>query len=213
MTNMEKKPSTLKTWNRKLHIHLGLYMLLFIWLFSISGLLMNHTAWFSHQPTRSPAEQTVTVLTEGTDMAKAQDVMKQLGITGEVLLRGPKKEGFFNFGVIRPNKRVFVNIDLLTDVAKLNNVDLSIAGTLGDMHTFTGVRGIWREKPSIRDWLPTQIWSLCMDAICVGLLFLIGSSLYMGWQLKDRRKGYFVSLMLGVAASSFFLWGLAASGI
>ena len=192
---------------------MGLYLLLFIWLFSISGLLMNHTAWFGHQPVRSPAEQTVTVLTEGTDMAKAQDVMKQLGITGEVLLRGPKKEGFFNFGVIRPNKRVFVNIDLQTSVAKLNNVDLSISGTLGDLHTFTGVRGIWREKPSIRDWLPTQIWSFCMDAICVGLLFLIGSSLYMGWQLKDQRKGYVVSLVLGVMVSSFFLWGLAASGM
>ena len=134
-------------------------------------------------------------------------------ITGEVLLRGPKKEGFFNFGVIRPNKRVFVSVDLQASVAKLNNVDLSIAGTLGDLHTFTGVRRIWREKPSIRDWLPTQVWSFCMDAICVGLLFLIGSSLYMGWQLKDQRKGYVVSLVLGVTVSSFFLWGLAASGI
>jgi hypothetical protein len=208
-----KKFSILKKWNRKLHIYVGLYMLLFIWLFSISGLLMNHTAWFANQPTRSPAEQTVTVLAEGTDMAKAQDVMKQLGLTGEVLLRGPRKEGFFNFGVIRPNKRVFVNIDLQTSVAKLNHVDLSIAGTLADMHTFTGVRGLWREKPSVRDWLPTRSWSFCMDAICVGLLFLIGSSLYMGWQLNDQRKGYVVSLVLGVVASSFFLWGLAASGI
>ena len=213
MTHKNKLLSTLKQWNRKLHIYVGLYLLLFIWLFSISGLLMNHPAWFGHQPVRSPAEQTVTVMTEGTDMAKAQDVMKQLGITGEVLLRGPKKEGFFNFGVIRPNKRVFVNIDLQASVAKLNNVDLSISGTLGDLHTFTGVRGIWREKPSIRDWLPTQIWSFCMDAICVGLLFLIGSSLYMGWQLKDQRKGYVVSLVLGVMVSSFFLWGLAASGM
>lgn len=213
MTDKKRNLSTLKQWNRKLHIYVGLYLLLFIWLFSISGLLMNHTSWFGHQPIRSPAEQTVTVLTEGTDMAKAQDVMEQLGITGEVLLRGPKKEGFFNFGVIRPNKRVFVSVDLQASVAKLNNVDLSIAGTLGDLHTFTGVRGIWREKPSIRDWLPTRIWSFCMDAICGGLLFLIGSSLYMGWQLKDQRKGYVVSLVLGVAASSFFLWGLAASGI
>jgi hypothetical protein len=130
-----------------------------------------------------------------------------------VLLRGPQKPGFFNFGVIRPNKRVFVNIDLLTGVAKLSNVDSPIAGILGDLHSFTGVRGIWREEPSIRDWLPTQIWSLCIDAVCAGLLFLVGSSLYMGWQLKDQRKGYAVSLALGVVVSSFFLWGLAASGI
>jgi hypothetical protein len=174
---------------------------------------MNHTAWFANQPTRSPAEQTVTVLSDGTDIAKAKDVMKQLGITGEVLLRGPKKEGFFHFGVIRPNKRVFVNIDLQTGVAKLNNVELSIAGTLGDMHTFTGVRRIWREDPSIRDWLPTQIWSLCIDGICVGLILLTCSAIYMGWQFKDQRRGYMISLVLGTVISSFFLWGLAASGI
>ena len=30
------------TWNRRLHFYLGLYFLLFIWLFSISGLFLNH---------------------------------------------------------------------------------------------------------------------------------------------------------------------------
>jgi hypothetical protein len=213
MADKTMRLASLSSWNRKLHIYVGLYMLFFIWLFSISGLLMNHTDWFTHQPTRSPAEQTVSVLAEGTDLAKAQDVMKQLGITGEVLLRGPRKPGYFNFGVIRPNRRVFVTIDLQTSVAKLSNVDLPMASVLGDLHTFTGVRGIWREEPSIRDWLPTQIWSLCIDAVCVGLLFLVGSSLYMGSQLKGQRIGFMVSLALGVVLSSFFLWGLAASGI
>jgi hypothetical protein len=202
--------STLKKWNRKLHIYLGLYLLLFIWLFSVSGLMMNHTAWFANRPARSQAEYTATVLSEGTDIAKARDVMEQLGMTGEILLRGPQKEGFFHFGVIRPNKRVFVNIDLQTGVAKLNHVELSMAGTLGDLHTFTGVRRIWREEPSIRDWLPTQMWSHCIDGICVGLILLTGSSLYMGWQRKDQRRGYIASLLLGAVTSSFFLWGLAA---
>lgn len=164
----KKNPSTLKKWNRKLHIYLGLYLLLFIWLFSVSGLLLNHPNWFGHQPDRSPQEKSVTLLADGTNMDKAQDVKKQLGLTGEVMLRKAQKKGTLNFGVIRPNVRVFVNVDLQTRIAKLNNVDLSVAATLGDLHTFTGVRGIWREQPSIRDWLPTRIWSFCMDALCMG---------------------------------------------
>ena len=32
---------TVETWNRKLHIYVGLYFLTFLWLFSFSGLLLN----------------------------------------------------------------------------------------------------------------------------------------------------------------------------
>ncbi len=32
-------------WNRKSHIHLGLFLLLFIWLFAFSGLLLNNGHW------------------------------------------------------------------------------------------------------------------------------------------------------------------------
>ena len=31
-----------RTWNQKLHIYLGLYFLVFLWLFAVSGLLLNH---------------------------------------------------------------------------------------------------------------------------------------------------------------------------
>ena len=32
----------LKVWNRKLHCCLGLFTLVFVWLFSFTGLLLNH---------------------------------------------------------------------------------------------------------------------------------------------------------------------------
>ncbi|MCA9170273.1 MAG: PepSY-associated TM helix domain-containing protein [Planctomycetales bacterium] len=206
--NRARTISTVERWNRKLHIYVGLYLLLFIWLFSVSGLMMNHTAWFSNRIERYSEVQTVTVPSDGTNLAKAKAVMRQLGVTGEVLLRGVQKEGHFNFGIIRPNKRVFVNVDLRTGIAKLNNVDLPVPGTLGDLHTFTGVRRIWREEPSIRDWLPTQIWSVCIDAISIGLIFLTGSSFYLGWRIKQQRVGFIVSLAAGSAVCAFFIWGL-----
>ena len=36
----------LDVWNRKLHYYLGLYFLFFLWLFSLTGLMLNHQQWF-----------------------------------------------------------------------------------------------------------------------------------------------------------------------
>ena len=32
-------------WNRKLHYYVGLYLLTFVWLFAVSGLIINHPGW------------------------------------------------------------------------------------------------------------------------------------------------------------------------
>jgi len=40
-----KAAAVLEAWNRRLHYYLGLYFLLFIWLFSFTGLLLNHPRW------------------------------------------------------------------------------------------------------------------------------------------------------------------------
>ena len=45
-----KIPIWVRRWNKKIHIYLGLYMLLFLWLFSISGLFINHHNWFERPP-------------------------------------------------------------------------------------------------------------------------------------------------------------------
>ena len=37
----------LEVWNRKLHYYLGLYFLFFLWLFSLTGLMLNHQQWFT----------------------------------------------------------------------------------------------------------------------------------------------------------------------
>ena len=34
-----------QNFNKKLHIYLGLFLVFFIWLFSLSGLILNHGNW------------------------------------------------------------------------------------------------------------------------------------------------------------------------
>ena len=140
---------------------------------------MNHPNWFQHKPERSTREQTVQMPKALTNTEKAKDIMKQLNISGEIIFRGQQKAGQFAFITMRPNERFFVNITLQNNIAKVNRVKAQPIATLEILHTFSGIRGIWRESDSQRDWLPTRIWSFSMDALCVGLILIVVSSLYL----------------------------------
>ena len=39
----------LDRWNRKLHFYSGLFLVFFLWLFALTGLLLNHPKWTFHE--------------------------------------------------------------------------------------------------------------------------------------------------------------------
>ena len=79
-----KIPIWVRRWNKKIHIYLGLYMLLFLWLFSISGLFINHHNWFERppQPVQVKWEKPIELPQGADDQAKAEDLRAQLGLSG-----------------------------------------------------------------------------------------------------------------------------------
>ena len=81
-----RRANTFVRWNRKIHIFTGLYMLLFLWVFAVSGLLMNHPDWLGGQLHHRPTDHLVALPESGTNLEKAQDIMGQLGLWGEVAL-------------------------------------------------------------------------------------------------------------------------------
>lgn len=206
---MSSTSTVFEKWNKKIHIYLGLYLLLFLWVFSVSGLFLNHPKWFGGQPQRTTIEQTVDMRETGNPLSKARHLMGQLDLVGEAIFRGEQKRGQFAFIAMRPNERTFVNVDLESKVAKVTHVEGNLGQMLGNLHTFSGVRPIWGEKESIRDWLPTRVWSFSIDALAVGVILLVISSLYMGFRQRDKWKPVLVSLGIGVLVCSFFMWGLA----
>lgn len=210
MGEANKSSSALKTWNRRIHIWVGLFMLLFLWVFCISGLFMNHPGWFNVTPQRSAVEQPIIMPSAGDSLDMAHDIMDQLNLSGEVVFRGEQPEGKFNFMALRPNVRQFISVDLATSNATVRLVEADMVGTLGDLHTFTGARGMYREKESVRDWLPTRIWSFSMDALSVGVIIIVLTSLYMAFRrFRKDRVGVIASLALGMAVCVYFMWGLA----
>ena len=52
------------------------------------------------------------------------------------------------------------------------------------LHTFTGVRS--GSPQYTRDWWLTRLWSLSMDALAVGLILLVVSSLVMAYEQREK---------------------------
>jgi hypothetical protein len=75
-------------WNGKLHIHLGLFLLLFIWLFSFSGLLLNHGNWdisnFWEKRKESKTVTSIRIPVSRDSITVLRSIMAQLNIAGEI---------------------------------------------------------------------------------------------------------------------------------
>jgi hypothetical protein len=59
-----------------------------------------------------------------------------------------------------------------------------------------------------RNWLLSKIWCFAMDAVAVGLIFMVLSSYYMWFRLKKVRLLGWISLGLGFVLCGFFVAGL-----
>jgi hypothetical protein len=197
-------------WNRRLHYFLGLYLLFFCWLFVFTGLLLNHSRWQFAQfwPNRiqSTTDHPFQVREVGPDIERARDLMRQLGIAGEIQWPASQSAtGPFAFQVSRPGLVIDVKADLQAGRATLQRNDVNAWGIMQVLHTFTGVRAA--DTRNARDWTLTTVWAFSMDAVAVGLIVMVFSSYIMWYRLRPKRRGGIMALVLGLASCGLFLVG------
>jgi hypothetical protein len=209
-----KAAAVLEAWNRRLHYYLGLYFLLFIWLFSFTGLLLNHPRWsLSRIPNEANPvyERPIEPPRGGTDLERARDVMRQLRLSGEIdWPQAAQPQGRLDFNIAYPKQAAQVRVDLARQRATVQQVDRSLWSGLRIMHTFSG----WRyTSPGVsRDWIVTSVWVVAMDALAAGLLVMVFGSYYMWWRLERLRTAGWVALAAGWASCAFFVYGLGFGG-
>ena len=194
-TGAKRRPN-LETWNRKVHYYLGLFFLFFLWLFSLTGLLLNHGSWriaeTANRRVETRYERTITAPTGDSDVARAKDVLRQLALTGEVDLPAtPQLPGRFDFQVARPKDASQIRVDLTTLRASVQHFDNSGWAVFRIFHTFSGSR--FNAPESHRDWIVTSAWVFSMDALSAGLILMVLGSYYMWFRFKRRN------LTLGIA--------------
>ena len=202
---------TVLVWNRRVHYYLGLFLLFFIWLFAFTGLLLNHPRWQFAQfwPNRiqSTTEHTIAAVTAANDTDRARDVMRQLGVAGE--LQWPATQpanGPFTFQVNRPGFNVDVKADLQGGRATVQRTQLNAWGVMHILHTFTGAPAA--DSRNRRDWTLTTLWALSMDAVAAGLIVMVLGSYVMWFRLRAKRIGGIIALALGFISCGAFIGAL-----
>ncbi len=200
-------------WNRKVHFYIGLFLLLFVWLFAFSGLLLNHPAWTFAESwnnrTEKNYESAITALGPGItgDLAQAQEIMRQLEIVGEILWTTTRSDpNQFEFQVRRPGHYFFIKADLAQHRVAVRRAEVNLWGVVKVLHTFTGVQ--MDDPRNSRHWALTSLWAFSMDAVAAGLMVMILSSLYMWFERPRKRLLGAVVLGLGSLICGLFCVGL-----
>ena len=200
-------------WNRKLHFYAGLFLLFFLWLFAFSGLLLNHPTWSfaeswnNRKETNYEREITALGPEVKGDLGQAREIMRQLGIEGEILWTTTRTDADqFDFQVRRPGHFFFIKADLARKRVAVRQADVNLWGVIKVLHTFTGVQ--MDDPRNSRDWVLTSLWAYSMDAVAAGLIFMVLSSLYMWFELPQKRLLGAVVLGLGSLSCGLFCIGL-----
>ena len=190
---------------------MGLVFLGLVWIFGLSGLLLNHSGWPvnrfwpSRQTTRF--EQSITRPENQSGLAASQELMAQLGLAGEpdnIRLRADGDSLTFN--VVRPGKIVQMKADLLSGVAAVETNRTNLVGVVFLLHAFTGVRA--QQPENTRDWWLTGLWSLVMDLLCASLVLTVVSGLVISFRRGEDMPLRLAFFGLGILACLFFIFGL-----
>jgi hypothetical protein len=200
-----------RRWNRRCHYYLGLYLLLFVWLFCLTGLLLNHPQWkfaeFWENRRQTSAEYDIAPPHPGGDLVQARDLMRQLGLRGEIDWTTTRKDPLrLDFRTSRPGEILEIQADFANRRATVKRTDLNTWGVVRILHTFTGVS--LGESRKTRDWLLTSLWAWTMDAVAAGLILMVLSSYWMWFELPQKRLPGAVALFLGIVSCGCFCVGL-----
>ena len=200
-----------KRWNRKLHFYAGLLLLFFVWLFAFSGLILNHPTWgfaesWANRKERNyEKEITIPGPEAKGDLGQAREILRQLGIEGEILWTTTRTDAnLFDFQVRRPGHFFFIKADFAKKRVYVRQSNVNLWGVIKVLHTFSGVLD---DPPNRRDWALTTIWAYSMDVVAAGLIFMVLSSLYMWWELPPKRIAGAIFLGLGTLICGLFCVG------
>src|SRR5207248_8109927 len=120
------------------------------------------------------------------DLAQARDILKQLKIEGEIMWTTTRTDANqFDFQVRPPGHFFFIKADLAQTHVTVRQAEVNQWGVIKALHTFTGVQ--MDDPRNSRDWALASLWAFSMDAVAAGLILMVLSSLYMWFELPQKR--------------------------
>lgn len=192
----------------KLHTYLGLLFLAYLWLFSLTGLFLNHPSWGvnDYRQDSNWVESTTTLVpaTTGDRFSKANYYLRKLHLEGELNgVRDLEKEHQFRFEVNKPGEVIRVRVNSDTGEVQIRHKNNGTYGMLNQLHIFNGMQRFDREKETLT-WFATTLWFIAMDALAVALILMVLFGFFMWFQTR-KLAGGIASLLLGTLFAVVFL--------
>jgi hypothetical protein len=194
-------------WNHKLHIYIGLFLLLFILFFSISGLIFNHSNWsftsFWKERKETELISNVIISENSDSIALIDNLTKQLKFSGEISNVKINSESI-NFRIVKPGITRDITVDRKNGKCISKEIAFNFWGKIRSLHTFNGSDKL---NQGIKlNWLFTRIWRLVMDSIALGLIFLCISSWIMWFNVRKSYPLGLMILILGAIGAFYFVY-------
>jgi len=193
--------------NRKLHILLGLFLVLFIWLFFFSGLLIHHSEWtfakFYENRKQYTEHYIISLGVLHDDPEMITRILGELKIVGEVS-NVENKAGNIDFRVSSPGLIQEVHIDPKTGYTNMKVTKYNFWGKLRTLHLFNGMD---RNNPSVTpNWIITKLWKLMMDITAIVLIVLCIGSWIMWYNVRRDYKWGTIFLAVGIIVSGYYMF-------
>jgi hypothetical protein len=182
---------------KALHLYFGLFISPFIFIFSISVLVLNHADYFNSISPKNEIAivegQLADFVFQETDLLTAKAIIGQLDITGEIDWIS-KTDSTFSFPVNTPglSKRIFLN----TKTGKMTIAQKGEGAfdAVAYLHTMPGQHNAMLRGNSFF----MRTWMIATDVFVYIILFVSATGVFLWYFLRPERKLGIYSLAMGL---------------
>lgn len=202
---------------RKIHIQLGLFLLVLTWIFALSGLMLNHPRWeisqfWNRRQVETTTQPLVGLSADSVEGKRTGEgvrlVLEAVGIEGEPeSVRWDGGTGLPTISVVRPGTISEIAVRPGWSEAEVKRTSTDGAGVLHMLHNFNGVST--EDSSRHRDWFWTTVWIAAMDLLACALILWVLTGYYLWLQVKSRRLAGVICASAGMGLVLFFLVGPA----
>lgn len=196
---------TFQNLNRKTHIYLGLFFLLFVWLFALSGLILNHGNWkfTSFWEEREETTEEFQLPESSMNSISEQTILNYFQLTGEVRIQKQTPE-LLEIRIESPGIVNDIHIDLPHGKGTRKQLKYNAWGKLRGLHTFNGVN---KDQPSDSpNWWITATWRFAMDIVAIGLIIICITSWIMWFKVRNEFKLGYATVVISFLFAGYFVF-------
>lgn len=196
---------SLRRWIRTFHLYVGLAVSPFVIIYAASTVALNHPELLGRGASPATEIAHVRVPRSEDSLIFARDVLRQLGMAGEVnFVRRDVKEGKVKIPVQRAGTRSTVTVDLASGRAVIERDQPRLIESLVFFHKMPGPHNVALRGNSTA----VSLWRWLADASVLAILFLAASGVYLWTALRAERTVGLVSLGGGALVFTALVVGL-----